>query len=73
MNIQTVRDRLKNTIRNKELYLNSLDTNSTVGSMSATYVKINLDELYNILGDIEACVQKDIDDSWRLNPEQMGR
>jgi predicted nuclease with TOPRIM domain len=63
MNIQTVRDNLKNTIAGKEAYLarlsNTRDMNE--GAAMATeairsMLEINLEELKRILGDVEQCV-----------------
>jgi len=63
MNIQTVRDNLKNTIAGKEAYLarlgNTRDMNDGAAmAVEATrdMLEINLTELKRILQDVEQCV-----------------
>ena len=79
MNIYTVRDNLKRTIAGKERYLSMLsDTREmNVGAAMATeatrsMLEINIDELKKILIDVEKCVEKDVEQSWRDNPDRMG-
>lgn len=62
MNIQTVRDNLKNTIAGKEAYLarlgNTRDMNDGAAmAVEATraMLEINLEELKRILQDVEQC------------------
>lgn len=64
MNIQTVKDNLRNTIAGKEAYLaqvrdhqkrtNNMDRESDV---IADFLTINIDELKRILADLEKCVE----------------
>lgn len=73
MNIQTIRDNLKNTIAGKEIYLANAtkirdEQDLTPEQDSANYVtiqflKINIAELKRILADVEQCTysQADID------------
>lgn len=57
MNIYTVRDNLKQTIRGKELLLNSLSPSKAEGySILKNIIEMNLDELQKILNDVEVCV-----------------
>ena len=35
-------------------------------------LEINIDELKRILADVEKCVEKDVYDSWKENPDRMG-
>jgi hypothetical protein len=80
MNIQTIRDNLKNTIAGKEKYLarlgNTRDMNAGAAmAVEATraMLEINIDELKKILADVEQLVEKDVEQSWSDNPERMGR
>ena len=75
MNIQTVAQNLRNTITGKEAYLakwekvsDDADHRNTIVSM----LKINIDELKRILADVESCVAKDVEQSWRDNPDRSG-
>jgi hypothetical protein len=80
MNIQTVADNLRNTIAGKvkhqvELeYALTLSTMAEGTALTATleYLKINIGELKRILQDVESCVAKDVEQSWRENPDCSG-
>lgn len=77
MNIYTVRDNLKRTIAGKEKYLAEWEAvkASADPMMHQTIIgmlKINIDELKRILADVEQCVAKDVEQSWRDNPDRMG-
>jgi hypothetical protein len=82
MNIYTVRDNLKNTIKGKEEYLRSIQKEMTFvglrdgeyGALSAVakFLDININELKVILFDIEKCCEKATYDSWKENPDRMG-
>ncbi len=84
MNIYTVRDNLKQTIRGKELLLEQyqkaslraleLDTPDriTIAAMSG-FLSTKLEELRNILKDVEICCEQARAASWEINPERMGR
>lgn len=80
MNIQTVRDNLKNTIAGKERLYQSYCSDKDYASMAEVYVinaklefiQINIDELKRILADVEKCVAKDVEQSWRDNPDRSG-
>jgi hypothetical protein len=66
MNIQTVRDNLKNTIAGKEAMLAShtkyLKSAGTSGGQNMAihatveFLKVNIDELKRILQDVEQCM-----------------
>lgn len=59
MNIQTVRDNLKNTIAGKEAYLESVRAGGTT-TVSHTIIhmlSINIGELKRILQDVETCCE----------------
>jgi hypothetical protein len=80
MNIQTVRDNLKNTIAGKEKYLAEVraarciaDCREDIALHSVQeLLKINIDELRAILADVEKCMEKASYDSWKENPDRMG-
>jgi hypothetical protein len=80
MNIQTVADNLRNTIKGKEAMLgglkSTLDVRDTGARMAliATreFLEINIDELKRILQDVEVCAKQASDDSWMTNPDRMG-
>jgi hypothetical protein len=64
MNIQTVRDNLKNTIAGKELLLEQFKTTqarhgANLEAMHACqrFLEINLQELRDILVDVERCCE----------------
>ena len=81
MNLQTIITNLQNTIAGKEMLLVTYENPSVgrhdVGSrmaMTATieFLKVNIDELKRILADVEKCVEKDVEQSWRDNPDRSG-
>lgn len=84
MNIQTVAENLRKTIAGKEKMLAGLNPNNPyseefksegeVMARRATieFLKINIAELKRILQDVEQCVEKDVEQSWRDNPDRMG-
>ena len=64
MNIQTVRDNLKNTIAGKEALLKSVrekakhqhnEITAYVNGATIGFLEINIDELKRILADLEQC------------------
>ncbi len=83
MNIQTVASNLRATIAGKEALLeeykkasliavrNDTPDRVTIGAM-AGFLSTNIDELKRILKDVEKCVAKDVEQSWRDNPDRMG-
>ncbi len=83
MNLQTVITNLKNTIAGKEKLLAEkidqkehgwFNSTSEIVANRATieFLEINIDELKRILTDVEKCVAKDVEQSWRDNPDRMG-
>lgn len=82
MNIQTVASNLRNTIKGKEQMLEAVMKERTFVGLrdgedialrtTAQFLRINLDELYEILKDVESCVAKDVEQSWRDNPDRSG-
>lgn len=79
MDIYTVRDRLKHTIKGKEEYLAELRDSKDLDTSIAIAVKagcamleLNITELQKILADVEVCCGKAVEASWELNPERMG-
>jgi len=82
MNIKTVATNLRNTIKGKEAMLAShqayLRSAGTSGSENmAIYATVqflgaNIDELNRILQDVEKCIAKDVEQSWRENPDRSG-
>ena len=83
MNLSTVVQNLRNTIAGKEAMLeeykkasviavrNDTPDRATIGAM-AGFLSVNIDELKRILQDVESCVAKDVEQSWRDNPDRMG-
>ena len=80
MNIQTVITNLRNTIASKEAYLARENENRKsedahvrmVAYTAAKMLEVNIDELKRILQDVEQCVAKDVEQSWRDNPDRSG-
>jgi len=80
MNIQTVASNLRNTIKGKEAMLadyqevRKLASRDEDAALYATvsFLKVNIDELKRILGDVESCIAKDVEQSWRDNPDRSG-
>lgn len=86
MNIQTVAENLRKTIAGKEqmlaeyrsaLALSHLGPTPIVGAELAVvatieFLEINIAELQRVLQDVEQCVAKDVEQSWRDNPDRMG-
>ena len=84
MNLRTVAQNLRNTIAGKEKMLVAMNPNNPyseefksegeVMARRATieFLKINIDELKRILADVESCVAKDVEQSWRDNPDRSG-
>ena len=84
MNIQTVRDNLRNTIAGKEGYLKALTDSrkaydsrweplkAAVNESTINFLEVNIDELKRVLQDVETCVAKDVEQSWRDNPDRSG-
>ena len=81
MNIQTVAQNLRKTIAGKEealaLYESRRDIPRATGHQMAIiatieFLKINIDELKKILADVEQCVEKDVEQSWRDSPDRSG-
>jgi len=84
MNLQTVITNLRRTIAGKEMMLKeynkavniSVDPLDVGERMAITatveFLEINIDELKRILADVEKCVEKDVEQSWRDNPDRMG-
>ncbi len=83
MNIHTVAENLRNTSAGKEKLLeeykkasliavrNDTPDRVTIGAM-AGFLSTNIDELKRILQDVESCVVKDVEQSWRDNPDRSG-
>ena len=83
MNVHTVKQNLLTTIAGKEDFLkeqiefaNSPYAGEILkAAINATVdmLELNITELKKILVDVEICCEKDIEKSWQLNPERMGR
>ena len=82
MNIQTVAQNLRNTIAGKEDLLTVFtkpenydwlpQPDKTARDAVNAFLKVNIDELKRILADVESCVARDVEQSWRDNPDRMG-
>jgi hypothetical protein len=78
MNIQTVAQNLRNTVAGKEMLLDSYKNPSVnpypkfVKEAMIDFLEVNINELKRILADVEKCVEKDVEQSWRDNPDRMG-
>ena len=84
MNIQTVANNLRNTIAGKEqalkeynkvlnVYIDPVDVGERMAiTATVEYLEVNIAELKRILQDVEQCVAKDVEQSWRDNPDRMG-
>ena len=85
MNISTVAENLRNTIAGKEMHLSRLQecirgldalgdhgASWSRATVTVEFLAINIDELKRILADVESCVAKDVEQSWRDNPDRMG-
>ena len=80
MNIETVADNLRVTIAGKVKhqveveYALTLSTMAEGTALTATieYLKINIAELKRILEDVEQCIARDAEQSWRDNPDRSG-
>ncbi len=71
MNIHTVAENLRNTIAGKEELL-ALCPETEKNINIRAFLKVNIDELKRILQDVESCVVKDVEQSWRDNPDRSG-
>lgn len=78
MNLQTVITNLKRTIAGKEMLLATYENPEVkaypkaVRETMATMLEINIAELKRILADVEQCEAKDVEQSWRDNPDRSG-
>ena len=83
MNLQTVITNLKNTIAGKEQLLAEkidrkehgwFNSTSEIVANRATieFLEIYINELKRILADVEQCEAKDVEQSWRDNPDRSG-
>ena len=75
MNLSTVITNLRNTIAGKEAFQAKLreETNPSDSTKYLLgFLAVNLQELRAILADIEKCVEKDVEQSWRENPDRSG-
>jgi hypothetical protein len=85
MNLSTVITNLRNTIAGKEKHLAGLqecirgleaidcqDDSWFRATVTVEFLEININELKRILADVEQCVEKDVEQSWRDNPDRMG-
>ena len=78
--IQTVAANLRNTIAGKEAYVQELAEKAQFAGYPKNKVyeamtemlDLNINELKSILADVEKCVEKEVYDSWKENPDRMG-
>lgn len=72
MNLDTLRDNLKNTIAGKERLYQSYCSDKDYASMAELcvinakleFIQINIDELKKILADVELCINHAAANSW---------
>jgi hypothetical protein len=57
MNIQTVANNLRNTIKGKEEMLTMLNSRRVIDNVAIKFLTINIDELKRILQDVEQCIE----------------
>lgn len=79
MNIQTVAQNLSNTIADKQMLADLYRTVATnqnnptgINAVLATFVQTEVNDLQRILQDVEQCIEKDVEQSWRDNPDRSG-
>ena len=79
MNIHTVAENLRNTIAGKERMLDAYrkirdmnDGAAMAVEATRSMLEINIGELKRILQDVESCVAKNVEQSWRDNPDRSG-
>jgi hypothetical protein len=73
MDINTVRNNLKQTIRNKEGFFQQLQGQTgIVAETTAHFLLINIEELKKILADVEECCKKATADSWKGSVDRQG-
>ena len=81
MNIETVAENLRNTIAGKEMLLAQIKedlpnitdhTTHHVSFVTSEFLQVNIDELKRTLADVEKCLAKEVEQSWRDNPDRMG-
>lgn len=75
MNLSTVITNLKTTIAGKEAFAEKLREEVNPSNHTKVllgFLAVNLQELRAILADIEKCVAKDVEQSWRESPDRMG-
>ena len=78
MNLQTVITNLRNTIAGKEMLLDTYKNpsvnpyNKFAKEAMIDFLEVNIAELKRILADVEQCVAKDVEQSWRDNPDRSG-
>ena len=58
MNIHTVADNLRNTIKGKEEMLSMLNSRRVIDNVAIKFLTVNIDELRRILEDVEQCIEK---------------
>lgn len=80
MNISTVAKNLRNTLEDKEAYIQEIAVKAQFAEYPVDQVydgmvmmlAVNIAELKRILKDVEQCVKQASDDSWITNPDRMG-
>lgn len=73
MNIQTVRDNLKNTISiNEELLATYAERKTLEHNGMCDILEISIAQLNRILKDVEACCEESVYNSWAANPDRSG-
>jgi hypothetical protein len=75
MNIHTVVENLKNTIKGKEAYLASdaIARDTVAGQVLVSMLELNINELKVILHDCEKCAEQYSLMTWEINPDRMGQ
>jgi hypothetical protein len=76
MNIYTLRDNLKKTIKGKQAYLKAFKADDheykVVRESMIQFIEVNLEELRKILADVEVCCEqaREANDAWQRGYDQ---
>lgn len=75
MQLATVIENMKRTIKQKQEFLSQMSANPTssdVDKVVCDFLAINIAELERILADLLKVAKQESDASWKENPDRMG-